>query len=97
MATDARPLLADLDALVASHLPVYEDLRRHPELSFQEERIAGIVADRLHHLGCDIPRALDVPSLFWISQTVVTETPPSPVVDLCSHVGGRELGGSRRG
>ncbi|CAM4185816.1 hypothetical protein [Janibacter anophelis] len=66
MATDARPLLADLDALVASHLPVYEDLHRHPELSFQEERTAGIVADRLHDLGCDIPRALDVPSLFWI-------------------------------
>lgn len=25
--------------------------------------LAGIVADRVHELGCDISRALDVPSL----------------------------------
>ncbi|WP_312875804.1 amidohydrolase [Arthrobacter terrae] len=30
---------------------VYQDLHRNPELSFQETRTAGIIAERLRHLG----------------------------------------------
>lgn len=33
---------------------LYEDLHRNPELSFQETRTAGIVADRLRALGYDV-------------------------------------------
>jgi hippurate hydrolase len=33
---------------------VYRDLHRHPELSFQETRTAGIVAERLTSLGYDV-------------------------------------------
>jgi amidohydrolase len=45
---DAVPaLLPDLRAL-------YEDLHAHPELSFQEHRTAGILADRLRDLGYDV-------------------------------------------
>jgi hippurate hydrolase len=44
-------LLPDLSAL-------YEDLHAHPELSFQEVRTAGIVADRLEALGYDVTRGV---------------------------------------
>ena len=33
---------------------LYQDLHQHPELSFQETRTAGIVADRLRALGYDV-------------------------------------------
>lgn len=46
--------LADLDKVQPWHLDFYQDLHRHPELSFQEVRTAGLVADRLHHLGCEV-------------------------------------------
>ena len=43
-------LLADLDRLLGAlqpwHLELYQDLHRHPELSFAEVRTAGLVADR---------------------------------------------------
>ena len=32
---------------------LYRDLHRHPELSFQETRTAGIVAEQLRAAGCD--------------------------------------------
>ncbi len=51
-ATDA--LLAELDKIQAWHLDFYQDLHRHPELSFQEHRTAGLVADRLTGLGYDV-------------------------------------------
>ena len=44
-------LLPDLSAL-------YEDLHAHPELSFQEHRTAGIVADRLEALGYEVTRGV---------------------------------------
>ncbi|QYG91482.1 amidohydrolase [Iamia sp. SCSIO 61187] len=45
---DAVPaLLPDLRGL-------YEDLHAHPELSFQEHRTAGILADRLQALGYEV-------------------------------------------
>ena len=33
---------------------VYEDLHRHPELSFDEHRTAGIVADALRDFGFEV-------------------------------------------
>ena len=47
-------LLADLDKVQPWHLDFYQDLHRHPELSFQEVRTAGLVADRLNHLGYEV-------------------------------------------
>lgn len=47
-------LLADLDSIQPWHLDFYQDLHRHPELSFQETRTAGLVGDRLTQLGYDV-------------------------------------------
>lgn len=49
-AADLVPdLLPDLRSL-------YEDLHAHPELSFQEHRTAGILADRIEALGYEVTR-----------------------------------------
>ena len=40
-------------ALLSRARKVREDLHRHPELSFQEERTASVAADRLRELGLD--------------------------------------------
>ncbi|MGN6129138.1 MAG: amidohydrolase [Nocardioidaceae bacterium] len=50
----ADDLLADLDKVEPWHLDLYQDLHRHPELSFAEVRTAGLVADRLGQLGYDV-------------------------------------------
>ncbi|HEU4568850.1 MAG TPA: amidohydrolase [Marmoricola sp.] len=52
--TAADTLLADLDKVQSWHLDFYQDLHRHPELSFRENRTAGLVADRLTQLGYDV-------------------------------------------
>jgi hippurate hydrolase len=52
--TIADELLADLDTIQPWHLDLYQDLHRHPELSFQEVRTAGLVSDRLEKLGYDV-------------------------------------------
>jgi hippurate hydrolase len=52
--TAADGLLADLDAIESWHLEFYQDLHRHPELSFQEHRTAGLVGDRLTELGYEV-------------------------------------------
>jgi hippurate hydrolase len=52
--TVADGLLADLDAIESWHLEFYQDLHRHPELSFQEHRTAGLVGDRLTELGSEV-------------------------------------------
>lgn len=49
MSTLTAAPLAELQAL-------YEDLHANPELSFQEHRTAGIVADRLESLGYTVTR-----------------------------------------
>lgn len=46
-------MTSDLEAL-------YIDLHRHPELSFQETRTAGIAADRMRELGLDVIEGLGV-------------------------------------
>jgi hippurate hydrolase len=50
----ADELLADLDKIQPWHLDLYQDLHRHPELSFQEVRTSGLVAERLNHLGYEV-------------------------------------------
>jgi hippurate hydrolase len=47
-------LLAAIDPLLADLGAVYEDLHRHPELSFHEHRTAEIAASRLRDLGYDV-------------------------------------------
>lgn len=40
--------------IAATWSELYEDLHAHPELSFQEERTAGIVADSLRSIGFEV-------------------------------------------
>jgi amidohydrolase len=42
------------DAELPSLLAIYKDLHSHPELSTKEERSAGIVANELRAIGCDV-------------------------------------------
>ena len=53
MFDDISELLPDLRAL-------YEDLHRHPELSFAEVRTAGIMAERLSALGYEVTTGVGV-------------------------------------
>jgi hippurate hydrolase len=46
-----RALDGSFDALAPELLAIYKDLHRHPELSMQEHRTAGIAADHLEKLG----------------------------------------------
>ncbi|MFF5767737.1 amidohydrolase [Streptomyces tanashiensis] len=51
-------LLASLPDRLPGLRAVYEDLHAHPELSFQEFRTAGIVADRLRQQGWDVTQGV---------------------------------------
>ena len=57
-------LAGALEARFATMAPelraAYEDLHRHPELSMQEHRSAGIAADWLERLGCEVTRGVGV-------------------------------------
>jgi hippurate hydrolase len=59
-----NPLTTALDAAVDRMAPelleIYRDLHRHPELSMQERRTAGIVADYLDKLGYETTREVGV-------------------------------------
>ncbi|GAB3271849.1 M20 family metallopeptidase [Sinomonas notoginsengisoli] len=50
----ARSILSDQDAIRGWQEDLYKDFHRHPELSHQEERTAGIVADQLTEFGYDV-------------------------------------------
>src|SRR5438874_460332 len=47
-------LKAEIDELVPDLVALRRDLHEHPELSFEEIRTSGIVAQRLHSLGLDV-------------------------------------------
>jgi len=47
----AHSVLANLGALLPDLESVYKDIHSHPELSMQEDRTAGIAADRLRAAG----------------------------------------------
>jgi hippurate hydrolase len=54
----AAALDASLDALLAELEAIYQDLHRHPELSMQESRTAGIAADYLAAYGFEVSRGV---------------------------------------
>ena len=47
-------LRADLDRLEPELIAIRRDLHEHPELGFEEERTAGLVANRLRDLGLEV-------------------------------------------
>ncbi|MGH9326974.1 MAG: amidohydrolase [Terriglobia bacterium] len=53
-AQQARAVLANLGALIADLESVYKDIHSHPELSMQENRTAGIAAERLRAAGYEV-------------------------------------------
>lgn len=54
MTTQTADLLTSAARIAERLLPVYQDLHRNPELSFQEHRTAGLVAGALRELGCEV-------------------------------------------
>ena len=50
----AEKVLANLGMLLPDLESVYKDIHSHPELSMQENRTAGIAADRLRAAGYDV-------------------------------------------
>jgi amidohydrolase len=53
-AKQAQSVLANLGALLPDLESVYKDIHSHPELSMQENRTAGIAADRLRAAGYEV-------------------------------------------
>lgn len=53
-ASSAATVLAGLDQVRSWQEDFYRDLHGHPELSHQEHRTAGLVADRLRHGGYEV-------------------------------------------
>ena len=51
-------MLDTIPELLPDLAELYEDLHAHPELSFQEVRTAGLLADRLEALGYEVTRGL---------------------------------------
>jgi len=49
-----EPVLKNLDRLIPDLEALYKDVHAHPELSMQETRTAGLVADRLHAAGYEV-------------------------------------------
>lgn len=52
--TETDWISAAAEAELPWHREFYEDLHRHPELSFAEHRTAGLVASRLRELGLEV-------------------------------------------
>src|SRR5690349_18095352 len=50
----SQNVLADLGRLLPDLESVYKDIHSHPELSMQENRTAGIAADRLRTAGYEV-------------------------------------------
>src|SRR5947209_14806732 len=53
-AQPAQNVLANLGTLLPDLESVYKDIHSHPELSMQENRTAGISADRLRAAGYEV-------------------------------------------
>src|SRR5438309_2610249 len=53
-AQQAENVLANLGTLLPDLESIYRDIHSHPELSMQENRTAGIAADRLRAVGYDV-------------------------------------------
>src|SRR6185312_8596726 len=50
----AQNVLVNLGARLPELESIYKDIHSHPELSMQEERTAGIAADRLRDAGYEV-------------------------------------------
>jgi metal-dependent amidase/aminoacylase/carboxypeptidase family protein len=50
----AQTILANLQALIPDLESVYKDIHSNPELSMQENRTAGIAAERLQSAGYEV-------------------------------------------
>ena len=57
-ATPFNAFLANLSPLLPGLEATYKDIHAHPELSMQEERTAGIAADRLRAAGFEVTTGL---------------------------------------
>jgi amidohydrolase len=57
-AKEAQSVLANLGELLPDLESVYKDIHSHPELSMQENRTAGIAADRLRAAGYEVTTGL---------------------------------------
>ena len=53
-AQEANSALSNLGTLLPDLESVYKDIHSHPELSMQENRTAGIAADRLRAAGYEV-------------------------------------------
>src|SRR5690348_5087708 len=53
-ALSSDPVLHNLDDLLPDLETLYKDVHSHPELSMEERRTAGLVADRLRAAGYDV-------------------------------------------
>ena len=53
-AASSNPALPGIDNLLPDLEALYKDVHSHPELSMQEERTAGLAADRLRAAGYQI-------------------------------------------
>src|SRR5579884_2691538 len=52
--SQAQEIFANLGTLLPDLESVYKDIHSHPELSMQENRTAGIAADRLRAAGYEV-------------------------------------------
>ncbi|GAA1991490.1 amidohydrolase [Catenulispora subtropica] len=77
--TNASPvdLLTGLDGVLPGLREVYQDLHRHPELSFQEVRTAGVVAGRLRAAGWEVTEGVGGTGVVGVLRG---DVPAGPVV-----------------
>jgi amidohydrolase len=54
MSTAPIPWQDEIDKRLDDLIALRRDFHRHPELSFQEHRTAGIIAERLHRAGLEV-------------------------------------------
>jgi hippurate hydrolase len=52
--SSSETVLANLDGLLPELETIYKDIHSHPELSMQEERTAGVAAERLRAAGYEV-------------------------------------------
>ena len=59
---------------------IYTDLHRHPELSFQETRTAGVIAEHLTALGIEFEAGIGLTGIAAVIRNPRSDTEPGPVV-----------------
>ncbi|HKP56879.1 MAG TPA: M20 family metallopeptidase [Polyangiales bacterium] len=68
MSSLIHALNSSFEQIAPELLEIYRDLHRHPELSMQEHRTAGIAADYLEKLGYAVTRAVGVTGVVGLLQ-----------------------------